>query len=63
VSEFRPAIEFLPSIHEHPYVRELEARLKMACEPCAECGHVDYRELDDILDGEPAEEDANEARA
>ena len=45
----RPAVEFLPSIRHHPYVQELEARLKAACEPCAECGHVDYRELDDIL--------------
>lgn len=31
------------------YVRELEERLRLACQPCAECGHVDWRELDDIL--------------
>jgi hypothetical protein len=31
------------------YVEELEQRLRMACEPCAECGHIDYRELDEIL--------------
>lgn len=29
---------------------ELRGRLKLACEPCAECGHVDWRELDDILE-------------
>ncbi len=40
-------------VREHPYVREIEARLRMACEPCAECGHIDYRELDDVLNGEP----------
>lgn len=32
-------------------VGELRQRLKAACEPCAECGHVDYRQLDDILEG------------
>jgi hypothetical protein len=32
--------------------QQLRERLKAACEPCAECGHIDYRELDDIL--EPA---------
>lgn len=31
-------------------VGELRKRLKAACEPCAECGHVDWRELDDILE-------------
>ena len=39
---------------EHPYVQELEARLRLACEPCAECGHVDWRELDDCLPALPA---------
>ena len=48
--ELRPAVEFLPSIRHHPYVQELEARLRLACEPCAECGHIDWRELDDVLE-------------
>jgi hypothetical protein len=34
-------------------IQELERRLRAACEPCAECGHFDYRELDDILDPKP----------
>ncbi len=29
--------------------KELRKRLRAACEPCAECGHIDWRELDDIL--------------
>ena len=33
-------------------IEELESRLRLACEPCAECGHIDYRELDSIVDGE-----------
>ena len=47
--EPRPAVQYLASIREHPYVQEIEARLRLACEPCAECGHTDWRELDDVL--------------
>ncbi len=47
--EPRPAVQYLASIRAHPYVKELEARLRLACEPCAECGHIDWRELDDVL--------------
>lgn len=42
------AISALAKVAE--YVKELEGRLKLACEPCAECGHPDWRELDDILE-------------
>ncbi len=28
---------------------ELAGRLRLACEPCAECGHIDWRELDGCL--------------
>ena len=31
---------------------ELARRLKAACEPCSTCGHVDWRELDSILEAE-----------
>lgn len=30
-------------------IEELRGRLIAACEPCAECGHIDYRELDDMV--------------
>lgn len=32
------------------YIDELETRLHAACDPCSECGHTDYRDLDSILE-------------
>ena len=43
-------------------IEELESRLRLACEPCAECGHIDWRELDDCLLPPPSPDPEGEQR-